>query len=227
MVYDRHDRSTGNAFVTYTSLREARDAVREFDGANAYGQPIRVTLLPPGPARDAPPARIPFDYAEKPGRSLFDRIDSSDGTRGRRNGRSISPARDGVDRYVPSGSGREARSPIRRRGTPRESGRRPGARRENSGRPERGGRGGGRGGRTDGDGRPLVGGRPRKTAEELDAEMNDYWGGGAGQGDAAGVAAEGGMAREPQVKTVPGGQNPGQGAPSAINEGDDIDLMVE
>ncbi len=62
---------------------------------------------------------------------------------------------------------------MRRRGTPRGGrgeGRRPGDRRE-----ERGGRPA-RKPRTDEEGRSLVGGRPRKTAEELDAEMNDYWG---------------------------------------------------
>ncbi|GAB7346341.1 hypothetical protein MBLNU457_5056t2 [Dothideomycetes sp. NU457] len=212
MTYDRHDRPTGTAFVTYYSLRDARDAVREFDGANAYGQPIRVTLLPPGPAPGARP-RNPFDNVEKPSRSLFERIEHDSAPRSRR--RSNSPARDGVDRYVP---GRN-RSPISRRGTPREGGRRPGARRENSGRPARGGARGG------GEGRP--GARPKKTAEELDAEMNDYWGGGAGQGDAAAVAADASTAREPQVKTVENGENPGQAAPAPINESDDIDLMVE
>ena len=75
----------------------------------------------------------------------------------------------------------------------------------------------------------MVGGRPRKTAEELDAEMNDYWGGGAGQGDSAAVDAanSNGEARDAQVKTIPGGENPGQMAPSAVNESDDIDLMIE
>ena len=213
MTYDRHDRPTGTAFVTYYSLRDARDAVREFDGANAYGQPIHVTLLPPGPAPGARP-RNPFDNVEKPSRSLFERIEHDSAPRSRR--RSNSPARDGGDRYVPG----RARSPISRRGTPREGGRRPGARRENSGRPARGGR------RGDGEGRPS-GARPKKTAEELDAEMNDYWGGGAGQGEAAAVAADSSTAREPQVKTVENGENPGQAAPAPINESDDIDLMVE
>jgi THO complex subunit 4 len=40
----------------------------------------------------------------------------------------------------------------------------------------------------------MVGGRPRKTAEELDAEMEDYWGGGNEQkGDGADAAAAGGV----------------------------------
>lgn len=47
----------------------------------------------------------------------------------------------------------------------RREGRRPGARRE---RGERGGRGGGE--------RLAKDGRPKKTQEELDAEMEDYWG---------------------------------------------------
>lgn len=47
----------------------------------------------------------------------------------------------------------------------RREGRRPGARRE------RGERGGGRGGE-----RISKDGRPKKTQEELDAEMEDYWG---------------------------------------------------
>jgi len=218
MTYDRHDRPTGTAFVTYYTLRDARDAVREFDGANAYGQPIRVSLLPPGPAPGARP-RNPFDNVEKPSRSLFERIEqeSAPARGGRR--RSISPTREGIDRYVP---GQRNRSPVNRRGTgtPREGGRRPGARRENSGRPARGGR------RGDGEGKPS-GARPKKTAEELDAEMNDYWGGGAGQGDAAAVAGDASTARAPQVATIENGQNPGQAAPAPINDNDDIDLMVE
>ncbi len=69
-----------------------------------------------------------------------------------------------VDRYVP-GRGSRSRSPRPRGGRGRD-GRRPGARRE---RGERNG-GGGRGERLAKDG------RPKKTQEELDAEMEDYWG---------------------------------------------------
>lgn len=207
LLYDRHDRTTGTAFVTYHSVSDARAAVRDFDGANAYGQPIRVTLLPPSDARPAG-GRNPFDNVEKPSRSLFERIDAggeerSPDRRGRGRGRrSESPGRsrrDGeIDRYVPGSRGRE-RSPIRRRGTPRESGRRPGER-------TRGGRGGRR---TDEAGRPVVGGRPKKTQEELDAEMNDYWGGDKG--------AQNGKVEDGAEQTAP-----------AHGEGDvEIDLMVE
>ncbi|KAF4555744.1 RNA recognition motif-containing protein 3 [Elsinoe fawcettii] len=205
LVYDRHDRPTGTAFVEYHSVADARLAVREFDGANAYGQPIRVTLLPLPDARP----RNPFDNVEKPSRSLFERIDGGSADRsperrdrGRGRGRrSESPRarREEIDRYVPGSRNRD-RSPGRsRRGTPREAGRRPG---------ERGGGRGGRGRRTDPDGRPLVGGRPRKTQEELDAEMNDYWGG-----------AEKGIEEQNGQKA----QNAEQGGAQDV----EIDLMVE
>ncbi|EME84470.1 uncharacterized protein MYCFIDRAFT_203037 [Pseudocercospora fijiensis CIRAD86] len=182
LLYDRQDRSQGTAYVIYEDERDARDALHKFDGQNANGQPIRISLMPSGPSRDAPPRGI-ADRIERQPRSIFDRItssrdDSRDGGRRPRQ-RSDSPrksdrlAAPDVDRYVP---GRGSRSPIRRRGTPRGGGRRPGERRE-----DRGGRGPRepreRKPRVDGEGRPLVGGRPRKTAEELDAEMNDYWGG--------------------------------------------------
>lgn len=39
------------------------------------------------------------------------------------------------------------------------------------------GRRGGGGGRERGEGERLVNGRPKKTQEELDKEMEDYWGG--------------------------------------------------
>jgi THO complex subunit 4 len=153
------------------------EAIREFDGANAngigcrsahvyitlmqsIGQPIRLTQLPSGPG----PRRNPFDSAILPGRSLADRITAPSGR-----SRSFSPgrsnnlddddaARKGIDRYVP---GRRSRSPVPRR---RGGGRRPGARREGGGREQQdSSRGGTR--------------RPKKTQEELDAEMEDYFGG--------------------------------------------------
>ncbi|MCJ1404384.1 hypothetical protein MMC11_007609, partial [Xylographa trunciseda] len=68
--FDRAGRSTGTAFVTYSSVAHARTAIREFDGANANGQPIRLSLLPSGPSggpqgtRDGA-VRNPFDYATK------------------------------------------------------------------------------------------------------------------------------------------------------------------
>lgn len=193
LLYDRADRSQGTAYVVYRTAEHARQAVRDFDGCNANGQPIRLTLMPNGPA-PAPKGSL-FDRIQAPPRSLFDRIQggperpSDSGDRRRRN-RSESPRRSerlappDVDRYVPGG--RRSRSPITRRGTPRENGRRPGQKREEGG----GGRGGrgGRRQRTDEGGHQIVGGRPRKTAEELDAEMEDYWGqknGGSADNDAA------------------------------------------
>lgn len=56
-------------------------------------------------------------------------------------------------------------------------GRRPGERREEKRR-------------TDSQGRPVVQGRPRKTQEELDQEMDDYWGNNANAGEAATTSIE-------------------------------------
>ncbi|KAL9037723.1 MAG: hypothetical protein Q9214_005570, partial [Letrouitia sp. 1 TL-2023] len=173
--FDRAGRSLGTAFVTYHSLADAQLAIREFDGANANGQPIRLTLLPSGPSLDvrgrgsASVPRNPFDTAERPSRSLFDRIDDpvygreSRSRTARSRSRSHSPGRvrrsdtsrptpNGIDRYVPPP-----------RGTSRARSRSLGRRGEAGGRRRRGG------------GRDNIG-RPRKTQEELDQDMEDYWG---------------------------------------------------
>jgi THO complex subunit 4 len=206
--YDRAGRSDGTAFVTYANVADARTAIREFDGANAKGQPIRLTLLPIGPAagraRQVGRRDNPFDRVENP-RTLFDRIEPPKSRRGGRD-RSASPddydsydegesrrrgARRGgappsrdrrsdvtkpppenIDRYVPGQSDGRNSS---RRNEGRDSGRRPGEKRERGGGSDRG-----RGGRDRSErgenGARMVNGRPRKTQEELDAEMEDYWG---------------------------------------------------
>lgn len=179
-------------------MADARKAVREFDGANAKGQPIRLELIPPtAPAAGRSEMRTrrenPFDRVENP-RSLFDRVEAP--KVGGRRARSASPgydrsnvdgrsrgvrdpplrdrrsdvsrpAPDGIDRYVPGQD--EGKSSSRQRYGGREGGRRPGEKRE------RGGEQAGREGRG-AEGRRVVNGRPRKTQEELDAEMEDYWG---------------------------------------------------
>ncbi|KAJ9666241.1 hypothetical protein H2201_003675 [Coniosporium apollinis] len=241
LLYDRSDRSKGIAYVVYTDLRDARTAIREFDGANANGQPIRLTLIPQAPAKAPEPRRNPFDSVTLPGRSLFDRIErdrsASPGserereTGGRRRGgrrddgvrhSDVSrPAPEHIDRYVPgqrdSRSGSRRRSPLPPRGGGRDGGRRPGGRREQSGRMNR-----------DEDGRPMVQGRPRKTAEELDAEMADYWGSAEGGrtaaagGNANGAAAGSGMVGGSGVTN---GAPEIRGATSAINVDDDIDMI--
>lgn len=218
--YDRAGRSEGIAFVTYNRLSDARTAIREFDGANAKGQPIRITLLPSGGGsrRD----RNPFDHVERPKGSLFDRIErprdrddrslspesesesGADGgsgrrRRGRRGGRTrrsdvSKPPPDHIDRYVPG-----QRSPERRNGG--GGGRRPGQRREERRR-------------TDCEGRPLVNGRPRKTQEELDQEMEDYWGSAANAG--AGTADKDVVPDEPQQIAPPS---------TAAAGDDDIDMI--
>ncbi|PWY75154.1 RNA-binding domain-containing protein [Aspergillus heteromorphus CBS 117.55] len=218
LVYDRAGRSEGVAFVTYGRVSDARAAISEFDGANAKGQPIRLTLISTGAARRD---RNPFDNVERPKGSLFDRVErprdrnarslspdsrsiSPDGGRRRRGGgrrggagagassssyrRSdvSKPAPEHIDRYVPG-----QRSPTRR---PANGRRQP----ENRG----------------GDGRRTVNGRPRKTQEELDQEMDDYW----GSGNTGAGAAEKESVPEPQ-QTAP--------APAAAPAGDDDIDMIE
>ncbi|KAH6845391.1 hypothetical protein B0I37DRAFT_355866 [Chaetomium sp. MPI-CAGE-AT-0009] len=203
MKYDRAGRSEGTAFVTYESHRDAAQAIQEFDGANAAGQPIRLTLMPSGPSSRR---GNPFDSANA-GRPLAERITVP----GQGRSRSLSPrrgrasdeeaARRGVDRYRPRGGGggggnagygrlSRSRSPIGGGGNRRGGGggRRAGARRDGAG----GGRGRGeRGGGGGGGERAERGGRPKKTQEELDAEMEDYFAGGGGNAQQAEGAAGG------------------------------------
>lgn len=98
-----------------------------------------------------------------PGRPLSERVSAPRG-RSRSPGRyqdSDDAADRGIDRYVPGGrGGNRNRSPLPRR---RGGGRRAGARHETGG--DRGQAEGGRGGNR----------RPKKTQEELDAEMADYF----------------------------------------------------
>lgn len=127
------------------------------------GQPIRLSIMPSAPRRN------PFDTAYMPGRSLADRITVPDGR-----SRSLSPNNGrGIDRYVPGNRSRSP-PPRRRGGAAAVGGRRPGARREARETNARSGERRGREGRE---------GRPRKTAEELDAEMADYFAPGGGATD--------------------------------------------
>ena len=223
--YDRAGRSEGTAYVTYPTVRDARKAINEFDGANAKGQPIRLTLIPLAPTnrgRDliTPRSNNPFDRVEKPPRSLFDRVEKprsaspmSDEDDRRRSGRRgdtrdrrsdvTKPPPEGIDRYVP---GESARSPTRRRGDSRRDGRRPGERRDGGSR--RGGR------RDEAESTRLVNGRPRKTQEELDQEMEDYWGSGP-------KAANGNAEAAPPVAAAVEGFN---GAAAATVD-EDIDMI--
>ncbi|KAF3074948.1 THO complex subunit 4A [Trichoderma lentiforme] len=197
--YDRSGRSEGVAFVTYESKDDAAEAVRQFDGANANGQPIRLSIMSSGPSRN------PFDTAVMPGKPLSERISAPGGR-----SRSLSPrrydeedaARRGIDRYVPGGSRSRSPMPPRRGGG--GGGRRPGARREGGGRDQdaaRGGRGGRGNGGNGGSDRAARTNTPRlkKTQEELDAEMEDYFNanGGAPEPAAEVAAAPSGQATAP------------------------------
>lgn len=218
LCFDRAGRSSGTAFVTYTTLNDARAAIREFDGANANGQPIRLTILPTGPKlhsadgfRGRGAARNPFDTAVIPGRSLFERIeDPNDRDRAPRNaarggmGRSRSrspgvprrtntskPAPEGVDRYVPPRDGRGER---RRRSRSRSLGRR------------------GRGREDRKANAPNE--RVRKTQVELDREMDDYWN--------ASATTEANGTEAATNGAVEGDLN---GAPAAVPIDEDINMI--
>ncbi|CDM36058.1 Nucleotide-binding, alpha-beta plait [Penicillium roqueforti FM164] len=198
--YDRAGRSEGVAFVTYARLKDAHLSIQEYDGANAKGQPIRLSLVPGRRERN------PLESAQRPRSSLLDRVERprddrsmspEDSDRRRRGGRAhrsdvTKPAPDNIDRYVP-GQRSSQRSPNRRGG---------------------GRRGGGRDNRsqqTEGSNR-RSNARPRKTQEELDQEMEDYWGSANnGGGEAAAPAQD-----APQ-QTAP--------APSAPAADDDIDMI--
>lgn len=198
LSYDRAGRSNGIAYITYEHADDARRAVREFDGANAKGQPIRLAQIPSGPSGGRPR----YNDAGS-SRSLADRI-----TRPARPSRSRSPIRHSdvtgpaprdVDRYIPGRRG-DSRSPAPRR----RDGRRPGER--------RGGDRGGRGGRDRGGERLAKDGRPKKTQDELDAEMDDYWGAKNGDG-----AKEGGVDAGAVTEAAP---------VTAKSADDDIDMDI-
>lgn len=156
LIYDRAGRSEGIAYVTYESPYDAKRAIQEFDGANAKGQPIRLISIPSGPNRRRNPPPV---------RSLFERVTPvSQYSKNTPSFLSVNQARSTsqiADGALP-GQRNYSRSPR----PPRNDGHRPGMRKD---RGERLGMGRGRD-------RMARDGRPKKTQEELDAEMEDYWG---------------------------------------------------
>lgn len=200
------------AFVTYKHFTDAQTAIREFDGANAKGQPIRLSLMSSGKPRN------PFDSAEKPTRSLFERTERPRG----RDARSLSPEEENEDRPARGRrSGRRGDRGGDRRGDRGEN--RGGDRGDSyvpaAGSPRRRNDGGRRRGREQNDsGRRTGNGRSKKTQEELDQEMEVYWGTSTSAPAAAPEA-------EPATN---GGVEPAQtNAPAAANADDDIDMNIE
>ncbi|KAJ6260706.1 Acetylcholinesterase [Drechslerella dactyloides] len=198
IMYDKAGRSEGIAHVLYSNPDEAMLAVDQFDGANAKGQPIRVKIAPlqGGGRRGGPPAAAAAATAAE-GRSLFERVsgapqeaetDESGRRSPRRLPRNVQEMRQnakelGIDRYIPGERGGHRDQRPRRGGyAGAASG---GGERER----HRGGRGGGhsRGDRSSGGTN-----RQRKTAEELDAEMNDYWTVNGGESNVQSAFAPGG-----------------------------------
>ncbi|PUU74380.1 hypothetical protein B9Z19DRAFT_458052 [Tuber borchii] len=202
LKYDRAGRSEGIAFVTYEREADAKRAIAEFDGANANGQPIHLTLV--------------HRHHQSEGNSLFDRIRAPDSSaplstnttstaRDHTRRYTDSPERDSrrdptrrptppnIDRYVPPERRRErprssepavggnARRRVTHSGSGGGGGRedRPynsnsnnNNRRYGNGHATGFGRLGGSGGGGSGGG---AGNRVRKTVEELDEEMNNYF----------------------------------------------------
>lgn len=149
-----------------------------------------------------------FDRVERPGRdsrSLSPAGDEgADGSRRRGRRSDISkPAPDGIDRYIP---GSRQRSP-RRGGGGRRGGRDGRDGRDNRGRNERGGRRG-------------ADVRPRKTQEELDQEMEDYWGGNNAAPENAEKQPETAAVAQPQAAPAPAAAS---AAPAVAD--DDIDMI--
>lgn len=141
-------------------------------------------------------SRNPFDNAFMPGRPLAERVS------GRRYDEDEA-ARRGIDRYIPGDRPRSRSPGPRRRNGDRGGGRRPGARRDAAKRDEN----------KDGSrGNP----RPKKTQEELDADMDDYFTGdtNAGNGEAAPTAP----AADATAPVAASGEAP---APRA----DDVDMI--
>lgn len=210
--------------MTYKRLSDSKTAVAEFDGANAKGQPIRLTIVPGSGSAGGRRDRNPFDNVERPRGSLLDRVqrprdsrslspespgDSPEGGGGRRRGRRgetstvrrsdvSKPAPEHIDRYVPG-----HRSPTRRTGDGRRRG---GQRRDDRNRRD--------GQQQQQQQQRGTNGRPRKTQEELDQEMEDYWGGSANAG--AGAADQVAVPDEPQ-QIAP--------ASTAAAGDDDVDMI--
>ncbi|KAF8429167.1 RNA binding protein [Tirmania nivea] len=185
LKYDRAGRSEGIAYVTYERERDARRAIDEFDGANAHGQPIRLSII-------STSSTVSSASNPNAGRSLFDRVErprslspidlnrDRDRERVRPSGRGSK-----IDRYVPVDRDRvrerERRDrPIVDKGEGRYRRRDGGGNRRRGDRGRRGGGGGG-GGAGSGEGKTGGNRRPRKTIEELDEEMSNYWNETAGE----------------------------------------------
>ncbi|KAK6359918.1 hypothetical protein TWF696_001045 [Orbilia brochopaga] len=230
IVYDKAGRSEGIAHVLYSNPDEAMLAVDQFDGANAKGQPIRVKIAPlqgGGRRGGGPPAA-------NEGRSLFERVagtpqdvetDESGRRSPRRLPRNVAEMRQnakelGIDRYIP-GERNGPRDQRPRRGGHGGAG---GGERER----HRGGRGGGGHGRGDRSGSGMN--RQRKTAEELDAEMNDYWTANGGESTVQSAFAPGGQAaaqlqqQQPQPQQATGGFMDGIGEGTVSMADVDADL---
>ncbi|KAF2807196.1 uncharacterized protein BDZ99DRAFT_478708 [Mytilinidion resinicola] len=209
LIFDRTDRSTGIAHITYKDEDTARAAVRDIHGAKAYGKPVTASIT----ARNSTQKRSLFERIENP------IVNNRDTSRGRINNRTErgqakgprndsrrdssnrgynSSRRSSDDKGTKGGRGRPAMDryvpPHRESGVlgPRAGGNRVERKPATQGR---------RGGRAE---------RPKLTQEQLDKEMDAYF----ASKDAAGGA-------EP-VKQAPAAVV----APAAA-KADDMDLDLD
>ncbi|ODQ55028.1 RNA-binding domain-containing protein [Saitoella complicata NRRL Y-17804] len=90
LTYDNAGRSTGIAYVVYESIADARDAIRQFDGQKAAGQPLAISMdgsgVPSGRGRSRSPPRRGHGDSYRPGAG--DRAPSAPRGRGRGRGAS-------------------------------------------------------------------------------------------------------------------------------------------
>ncbi|KAJ5966401.1 hypothetical protein N7481_013115 [Penicillium waksmanii] len=212
LAYDRAGRSEGVAYITYAHLKDAHTSIQEFDGANAKGQPIRLSLIPGRRGGDRGGDRSGgsslFDRVERPARNARSLSPTSDNegdrSRRRRGGPArarrsdvTGPAPDGIDRYVPGQRSSNQRGEARRGG------------RDNKPRnAENGGR--------------RSNARPRKTQEELDQEMEDYWGGNGNDASAETAAAQ---PEQAVAQSAPAETAPAPAAAAPAHADDDIDMI--
>ncbi|KAJ5647376.1 hypothetical protein N7490_003748 [Penicillium lividum] len=190
LVYDRAGRSEGVAHVTYKYLKDAHTSIKEFDGANAKGHPIRLTLIPGRREQH----KSLFDRVERPGRDARSlspgggRGEQSDRRRGGRVRRSdvSKPAPENIDRYIPGEHGDRSPAVTVVDEVVVTTG--------------------------------LATSRGMRTEEELDQEMEDYWGGNAGTDNAEKPAGQ----EEQQTVSAPSST---PAAPAATVNDDDIDMI--
>ncbi|WVQ75618.1 hypothetical protein IAR50_005247 [Cryptococcus sp. DSM 104548] len=110
--YDRSGRSTGSAWIEYTTVAAAKNAINKFDGAMTKGQTISIRYGRPPPVQPAPAAG-PGPTRNGPATSLLSRIQPSapaggKGPKGPK-GAAVAPSAREVNGTGPARGGRRGR----------------------------------------------------------------------------------------------------------------------